>query len=190
MSLMVAVNPDSSISVRIEDGGVVHRYVLQPGHYDERGAWIDVDLSGEPQEAIDLAGGKRGRLRCCRFGSGRTHGFRRRRRPARLWTSSERDRIAIPLAVQVPSLGAAIRINMDEKSQRNVQGLCGGGHPPVVGSAGAENGFPWDDNVSRPYASRRPGANRPAGDGAHSGGLSTRTGTQGDGSDSGRLSRR
>ena len=84
------------------------------------------------------------------------------------------DRIAMPLAVQVPSLGAAIRIIMDEKSQRNVQGLCDdGGYPPVVGSAGQKTAFRDYDNVSHDLL---PGdlANRSAGDGAHSGGLSTR----------------
>lgn len=147
MSLMVAVNPDSSISVRIEDGGVVHRYVLQPGHYDERGTWIDVDLSGEPQEAIDLA--TETWTPAVLSAWIQAHPWVPPPPPTGEIVDLEReDRIAMPLAVQVPSLGAAIRINMDEKSQRNVQGLATAGILLSSAAPGQKTAFRDYDNVS------------------------------------------
>ena len=147
MSLMVAVNPDSSISVRIEAGGVVHRYVLQPGHYDERGAWVDVDLSDEPQEAIDLA--TETWTPAVLSAWIEAHPWVPPAPPTGEIVDLEReDRIAMPLAVQVPSLGAAIRINMDEKSQRNVQGLATAGILLSSAAPGQKTAFRDYDNVS------------------------------------------
>lgn len=122
--VIVTLNSDNSIGVRLEDeGGVVSRYVLTPGHYDGGGLWIETDLSGEPKEAIDLA--TESWTPAVLTAWVQAHPWVAPAAATGEQVDLEREeRISLPLAVQVPSLGAAIRINMDEKAQRNVQGLA------------------------------------------------------------------